>query len=112
MSENVLNCSSGDKEKMTAHAAWIDSTKKTVLVLAGVVCVIIAVNYTITEKIKSKLSEIELKHEKELTKLQTETEIRIQKLEEEMTELRKDYRKAERDYNAARVTLHRIRNNK
>lgn len=112
MSEVVLNCSSGDKEKLTAHAAWIESTRRAVTILAVAFCTVLAISYIVSEGMKSKLAEIELRNEKAITKLQTETAIRIERLEEDVKELKEACKKAERDYAAARQAISRIRREK
>ena len=112
MSENVLNCSSGEKERMTAHAAWIDATKKAITILAAILSMVLVVAYIVTENIKDKLAEVELRHTKAIAELATATSIRIQNLEKEVQELKDDCKQAERDYTSARVALHRASRNK
>lgn len=81
-------------------------------ILAAVVVAVIAISYFVAGNIQSKISEIELKHEKALAKLQTETSIRIERLEKDVEDLKEDCKQAERDYAAARQAVSRIRRKK
>jgi hypothetical protein len=84
MADNILSCSSGDKEKMTAHAAWIDDVRRSVLILTCFFIAFVAITFFFAEKFRTKIAEIEMRHERALIKLQTEQKM----LERQLSELK------------------------
>ena len=105
MSENVLSCKSSDGEKMAVHGAWIDGTKKTVLVIGvGVAVVFGGLWY-----LNGKINQVKFESAVEIEKVKTSSEIKISNLEKQVEELKRDCEQARRDYNSARSTISQYR---
>ncbi|MBQ7404210.1 MAG: hypothetical protein IJW05_12325 [Lentisphaeria bacterium] len=112
MSENVLSCKSTDGEKVAVHGAWIDGTKKTVLVIGvGVAVVFGGLWY-----LNGKINQVKFESAVEIEKVKTSSEIKISNLEKQVEELKREYatmkeyaEDGRRAYEAARQTLSRSR---
>lgn len=105
MSENILSCKSTDGEKVAVHGAWIDGTKKTVMIIGfGVAVVFGGLWY-----LNGKISDVKFNAALEIEKVKTSSEIRIKNLEEQVKELKLACEKAERDYASARSSISQYR---
>lgn len=98
LSENILNCKSSDGEKVAVHGAWIDGTKKTVMVIGAVlVALFVGIIYA-----NSRITRINISTAVEIEKIKTETGIRISQLEREVYSLREYAEDGRRAYEAAK----------
>ena len=98
MSENILSCKSSDGEKVAVHGAWIDGTKKTVMVIGAVlVALFVGIIYA-----NSRITRINISTAVEIEKIKTETGIRISQLEREVYSLREYAEDGRRAYEAAK----------
>lgn len=98
LSENILSCKSSDGEKVAVHGAWIDGTKKTVMVIGAVlVALFVGIIYA-----NSRITRINISTAVEIEKIKTETGIRISQLEREVYSLREYAEDGRRAYEAAK----------